>query len=71
MCKLVRAEIQKGHNPGVLKDLLRIAGEDDESMASSNPTGSCWKTLRFGLHGHGEEQFRKHSKQSTRSRWKY
>jgi len=32
MCKLVCAEIQKGDNPEVLKDLLRIVGEDDDSQ---------------------------------------
>ena len=32
MCKLVCAEIQKGDNPEVIKDLLRIVGEDDDSQ---------------------------------------
>lgn len=32
MCKLVYAEIQKGDNPEVLKDLLRIVGEPDDSQ---------------------------------------
>jgi NAD+ synthase (glutamine-hydrolysing) len=71
MCKLVYAEIQKGDNPEVLKDLLRIVGEDGDSQwRPQNPqdiAGRLFVSAYMGMAKNSSADTRNRARELARS----